>query len=207
MKRLDAVIIAVFIGAVPPIAGFLVGWWAALSLLPERAIPFAALGGLLVGFVIDMVFLRRWVRRAYDTGYGVWMALYLFYSVGLFGLSMGVPVLNVLLGVPAGLYVGARLAHEHADQRQTSLMARCTALFTTAVLGLVCSASALLALLDPYTAANLEGMLGLGFRVTQPMIIGIIAIGGLALLVLEWWLTHKAVERTARFLGARRSLT
>jgi len=30
----------------------------------------------------------------------------LFYSVGMFGFFMGVPVFNVILAVPAGVFVG-----------------------------------------------------------------------------------------------------
>jgi hypothetical protein len=71
---------------------------------------------------------------------------------------------------------------------------------TTCILALVCGASATVALIDPYTADNLEGMLGLSFHVTMPMIVGIILIGGSLLLVMQWWLTKKSVELTYRCL-------
>ncbi len=54
----------------------------------------------------------------------------------------------------------------------------------------------MLALTDPYTAGNLEGMLGLGFQVTQPMVLGLILVGGSMLLAAQWWLTG-AVVRSA----------
>jgi hypothetical protein len=63
------------------------------------------------------------------------------------------------------------------------------------ILGGVCIVSASIALVDPSTAHNLQGMLGLSFLVTHGMIIGIILAGGAAILTLDWWLTVKSVER------------
>ena len=71
--------------------------------------------------------------------------------------------------------------------------ARETALFTTSVLGLVGLASASIALASPSTAADLQGMLRLPFRVTWVMILGLIAGGGLLILVLNWWLSVRSV--------------
>ena len=71
--------------------------------------------------------------------------------------------------------------------------ARETALFTTSVLGLVCLASASIALASPSTAADLQGMLRLPFRVTRAMILGLIAGGGLLILALNWWLSVSSV--------------
>ncbi len=53
------------------------------------------------------------------------------------------------------------------------------------VLFAICGASAYLALSDTHTAANLEGMLSLGFPLTQPMLLAIILAGGALLLVLQ----------------------
>ena len=71
--------------------------------------------------------------------------------------------------------------------------ARGTALFTTSVWGLLCLASAAIALSAQSTGANLERLLGLPFRVTPAMILGIIVVGGLLILVLNWWLSVTAV--------------
>jgi hypothetical protein len=73
-----------------------------------------------------------------------------------------------------------------------------TNLFTTGVMGFICAASAYLALRDPTTAANLEGMLRLQFDVTQGMIIALIVVGGTALLGLHWWLIKKTIQVSKR---------
>jgi hypothetical protein len=75
-----------------------------------------------------------------------------------------------------------------------------TAWFTTGVLVLVCIASAFIALASPSTAADLRGMLGLGFEVTQGMIIGLILIGGPALLAGCWVLSVASVRYTCMLL-------
>ena len=51
---------------------------------------------------------------------------------------------------------------------------------------MVCAASAVLALGDPYTAANLEGMFSLSFQVTVPMLAGTVLLGGALLLGLQF---------------------
>ncbi len=58
----------------------------------------------------------------------------------------------------------------------------------------ICTSSAFLALRDPTTAANIEGMLCLTFEVTQEMIIALIVVGGAGLLGLHWWLVDKTIQ-------------
>ena len=61
--------------------------------------------------------------------------------------------------------------------------------FTTIVIIFICIASAYIAINDPYTGGNLKAMLNLSFEVTEEMIYGIIVVGGLALVVLQYWIT------------------
>jgi hypothetical protein len=75
--------------------------------------------------------------------------------------------------------------------------------FTTGALALVCMASAIIALADPYTEANLQGMFGLPFEVTQNMVIGLIAIGGSVLLVFNWLLAFVSIRFTYSFFKLR----
>ncbi len=205
MQRIEIAAIGALFGAVPIITGFVAGWWISIPLVPESRIFIWALAGLLVGVLVDAIFLKAGIRRAYSMKPRVWMALYLFYSVGMFGFFMGVPIFNVALALPAGFVVGGWLAHGGADSTRVKAAARRSAVFTTGVQALVCVASASLALASPSTASELQHMLGLPFRVSLGMILGIILGGGTFLLVLQWWLTCKCVELTYRYLVARRS--
>jgi hypothetical protein len=129
-----------------------------------------------------------------------WMIIFLFYTVGVFGFFMGLPVFNALLAVPAGWVIGARLASENADMAQVRKMTRGAIWFTTGILFLVCAASAFFALVSSSTPSDLQGMLGLGFEVTQAMIVGLIVIGGVLILAFNAALTAASVRFTHSFL-------
>jgi hypothetical protein len=194
MRKIENAGIGIIFGAVPVITCFLAGWWISIPFVPESRVFLFALGGILLGILVDVIFLGGWVRRAYSMKSWVWMAVYLFYSIGMFGFFMGVPVFNIMLALPAGLFIGCWLVHSGADSARMRKAARQVAVFTTSILGLVCTASASIALVDPSTAHNLQGMFGLPFQVTTEMILDIILGGGAMILALDWWLTVKSVE-------------
>jgi hypothetical protein len=202
MRTIEKLAIGAVLGGVPPISCFLAGWWISIPLVPESRIPQCALAGLVCGLLLDALLLGRWVRRAFTMRFGAWMAVYVFYSGGVFGL-MGVPVFNVVLAVPAGILVGRKLALDSADHTRVHEDARRAALFTASILGLVCGASAALALVSRSTPQDLQGMLGLAFPVTTTMIIGTIVVGAATTLALDWWLTVESVERSYVFFVAR----
>jgi hypothetical protein len=197
MKKLEGLLLAIVVGGILPIIGLLAGWWGSYAWLPNSAIPWGALSGLAIGLVLDALFLRRLVGWFRVASWYLWAAVFLFYAVGLYGMFMGVPMANALLGLPAGFLVGQRLARR-GKAEEAPVIAWRTAWFTSGVLAIACVASAWLALLDPYTAGNLEGMLGLNFTVTKGMIWGLILIGGAGLLAFNWfvtrWMTKMAVK-------------
>jgi len=194
MRKIESVVLGVTLGAVPIIASFLTGWWVSIPFAPESSIWRYALGGLLFGLFVDAIFLGRWIRRAYSMKTWVWMAVYGFYSIGVLGGFMGMPVFNLLLAVPAGAFVGRWLAHGGADSARMQRTAQRTAAFTATVLALVCLTSGSIALTAHSTASDLQGMLALPFEVTHSMIVGIIVVGGAVMLVLDWWLTIGCVK-------------
>jgi hypothetical protein len=131
-----------------------------------------------------------------------WTAIFLFYTVGVFGFFMGMPVFNAALAIPAGFIVGGKLARGTANQSQVRAAALQTCIFTTIVLTFICATSAILALSEATLPAQLEGMLALPFTVTWGMIWGIILVGGAGLLAVNWLLTGLAVRFTRHFLSA-----
>jgi len=199
--KIEHFALALILAPLAPLALFMGFWWFSYVFLPEKWIPYATLLGLLLGILADAFFLKNLVERAYRLGTVFWLAVLLFYSVGTFGLFMGVPVFNAALAVPAGFVVGGKLAHETMNQdllRRASLR---TCILTTVIMALVCVASAFFALLSPSTPSDLRGMLGLGFDVSAGMIWGIILVGGAGLLTVNWLFTSLAVRVTYRFLS------
>ncbi|MPM14239.1 hypothetical protein SDC9_60600 [bioreactor metagenome] len=188
MNKFEKIFCGLLIGSVLPITGFLAGWWSLTQSTNNLIIGVAAFGGLGLGLLMDTFFLKKWVANAYRMSPTILMAIYLFYSICVFGFFMGVPVFNVILALPAGLFIGASLAHLNLNPIEEKKKVHQTLTFTLLVMGFICAASAFLALRDPTTAANLEGMLRLRFTVTQPMIVALILVGGSALLLLQWGL-------------------
>ncbi len=188
MNKFENIFCGLLIGSVLPITGFLAGWWSLSQNANNLIIGVAAFGGLGLGLLMDAFFLKKWVANAYRMPSTILMAIYFFYSICVFGFFMGVPVFNVILALPAGLFIGASLAHLNLNPIEEKKKVHQALTFTLLVMGLICSASAFLALRDPTTAANLEGMLRLRFSVTQPMIVALILVGGSALLLLQWGL-------------------
>ena len=201
--KLEHFVFGLILAPPAPLAGLLVGWWGSYALLPERWIPFGALSGLFLGILADIFMLKKLLDSAHQLGRILWVAVFLFYTIGVFGFFMGVPLFNAFLAIPAGFIVGAKLARQKADPQRIRQAAGQTARFTTGMLTLVCCASALLALLSKSTASDLQGLLGLGFEVTQAMIIGMIVIGGAALLAVSYGLTIISVHFSHKFLDPK----
>jgi hypothetical protein len=120
------------------------------------------------------------------------LLLYAAYSIGIFGFFMGVPVFNVVPGVLAGIYVGRKMKITGQPLAVFKEEMRKIARFSFAVLLSVCFCSAFIALQDPFTGANLRGMLHLNFEVTKTHIGLLITLGGAGLLLLQRVLLMRA---------------
>jgi hypothetical protein len=196
--KLERLAHALILAPMTPLIGFLSGWWGGFTFAPEAWIPPLALAGLLAGLLADVFLLKRLLDSRLSWPF--WSAVFLFYSIGMFGFFMGVPLGNALLAIPAGFVVGARLASEHASRRRLRQTAARAAWCSVGVLALICAASAFFALSSSSTPADLRGLLGLGFEVTQAMLVGLIVVGGAGLLAAGWGLTQASVRLTYRLL-------
>jgi hypothetical protein len=199
-QKLQQIGLILLLAPVAPLAGLMLSWWLAYALLPENRIGPATLTGLAAGLLFDILLLPRLFGRINRLGLPFWIPVFIFYTIGIFGMFMGVPVVNAALAVPAGFVIGAQLAARQAGAAEVKTASTRTSVFTTVILALICAASAVIALRDPYTAANLEGMLALPFAVTPAMIWSLILIGGAALLIANWILTVLSVRLTHRWL-------
>jgi len=204
MGKIESGIVGLCIALACPALLFFASCLIGFTLLPleSRVITVTALTALALGALLDLVFLRRWIRRAYNVHPGFPVFVYLSFSVVAFALCMGVPVGNVLLGVVAGVYGGRRLRHAEVDVDRARRAARRVGTLTTAVIFVICCLSATIALISASTPSDLQGMLqavtSLQLTVTWPMVVGLILFGGSALILLQYWLT-----RTAALLAYR----
>lgn len=194
MRKRETVALGFVLGTITPIFFFLAFWWSTFLFMPGPLIGPLALLGLATGLIIDLCCLKKWIAKAYNFDLKIWMGIYVFYSICVFGFFMGVPVFNVALAIPAGFFIGNKLAHVQAEGAEYTRLARRTCVFTTLVMVFVCLSSAFFAIRSPSTSADLQGMLRLGFEVTPAMIYWLIALGGMTLLILQWWLTSKMIR-------------
>ena len=197
---LEKIVLSLLIAPLAPLAGGMGAWVLAYLALPEAWFPYTVLAGLLLGSIADIFILKNLLARYHQLSLVFWLSVLLFYAVGLFGLFMGVPIFHVLLAIPAGFVMGGRLAAEKADFPRLRKTTSKTCLVTTGLMALTCMASAFFALASPSTPADLQGMLRLGFSVTPVMLWGLILVGGIFLLVVNWALTALSTHLAYRFL-------
>lgn len=205
MGRVESVFVSFFIAVLAPVCLFFAAWWLSVGVASEEWIRVSAFAGLGLGILLDFFFLRIWVARAYRMSMTPLAALYLCVSVVTYAVFMGVPLFNLLPGIVAGVYMGRRLRHseaagerEAASEPQARANAarsiRRTGLFTASVIACAAACSAFIALRERALGSELERMFGLKFAVTRPMIVGLVAVGGPALILAQYWCTKEAAR-------------
>jgi hypothetical protein len=199
LAGIERLFLMVVLGLVFPVLFGLAGWWGSIPFVPEKSIIIFALGGFMLGVVVDMVFLRYWTRNALRTPLILPALIYIFYSVGMFGFFMGVPAFNVAMGPVGGYYMGMRLRAKNSDQDEVKRTAKQTGLFSALILAIACAAAITLAWLDPSLEANISGMFALAEPISKPTILMLSGAVGVVLIFLEYAIT-KAAVKFARFL-------
>ena len=72
IHKFEIIVLAVILGLITPVIGLLIFWFGSVPLLPEKWIIVAAVAGTLLGLVVDAIYLRRWVRKAWDSARTTW---------------------------------------------------------------------------------------------------------------------------------------
>jgi hypothetical protein len=222
MSRIESLIVSLFIAVLVPVLLFFAAWWLSVGVVPDSWIPICAFGGLILGIVLDAIFLRAWVAGAYRMNVLQLSILYLYVSVVTYTVFMGVPVFNLVPGIIAGIYAGRRLRHSTAggevpeddgsasaetpsepgtargasavEREAVRRGIRGTGLFTAAVVACASAVTAFLVLREPTIGSELEHMFALKFTITRPIMIALIGVGAPALVLAQYWLTAKAAR-------------
>jgi hypothetical protein len=196
---LENIFLALVFGGIAPIFFFLAGWWGAYFFDPESQIPVFMLAGLGLGIIIDLLFLGKWIKLAYRIHPIILIAIYLFYSVGIFGFFMGVPVFNIVMGPLAGFYIGRKMGIEKINSEEKERIIHWTGLFTSFVLAVACLAALVLAASESTLAANINGMLhdmiGLKSTFDNQTLLILSALAGVGIVVVEYYLTQAVAKK------------
>ncbi len=156
------------------------------------------LGGLAIGLVLDLKFLKTIIDKRYQLHLGFVTGIYLFYNVLIFGFFMGFPVFNLFTGFVAGYYAGQRIVYENSPPKKQNKQIHRVSLFTTLVMTSICFCSGFLALAGNGSGSDIKSMFGLGFEVTRTMIWGLVIVGGISLIGLQYALTKVTMIKTIK---------
>ena len=186
-NKLSTALFSLFLGGLFPLLFFLLAWFGSVGRVAENRIFMIALAGLIWGFLLNYLVLKRILAHLYSLPLWIMVMVYLFYSICLYGFFMGFPLFNLLLGIPAGLYMSQRVKEESIDRKKKTN--HITSLFTSFVMLFLCFMTAFLVVSEKTFRSELKNMLNLSFVVTRPMLLGLVIIGSMVLIICQYFLT------------------
>jgi len=188
MSKVESLILGMFFGFLPVLFCVAAAGFANVVFLEEKGIGYWALGGLCVGLIIDVMFVKSWVKRAYQMNSKILAALYIFYSIGVLGFCMGIPILEFPLGMAAGAYAARKMYHTKAGPEEFERSVKKMSIFAAAVMVLICCLMALWAIAGQMLGADIQ-LPHLSFTLTLPLFVAVVLTGGAILVLLQYWLT------------------
>lgn len=198
MDRNDKLIFGILLGAPVPVFFFLLLLTFWYFQFQNYNVLYFVLTGLFTGLIIDFIFLKTLVRRVFELPTVFLILLYLFYNLCIYGFFMGFPVFNLLMGIVAGYYFGRKIVYTKIPRHQIGEIKNNISLFTGIVMLLICFSTGFIALSEETLGEELQNMFGLRFEVTKSMIILIIIIGGISLIISQYYLTKYIIIKTIK---------
>jgi hypothetical protein len=205
LGKIESLILGMFFGFVPIVFCFLATMIITAIFWGKESFGPWALWSLVPGVIIDIPFLKKWVRNAYHTNSKILAGIYLFYSVVALGMEMGIPILNFVLGIMAGVYAARRMHVTGADEERRKQNFRKTAMFCAAVMAIMCCLMTLLGIVGKVPGSKFETPY-LSFTFTVPIFTAVVLTGGAVLVLLQYWLTRAAARVTIRLLPVTHNL-
>ena len=199
MSKLESTLVGLFVGIACPLLTFVVFWWSAalmhmhISGFPLRMVIAAALLGLGVGLLLDVLFLRKWVQRFYVANPWLIGIVYLCLCIAAVAFFMGLPIGTLALGIAVGVYAGRKERHVRGNRtsvvptlRKTALMAASVTTMAALPIGILAlneqDILAMLATLSGLSQADLRGYAGFA-------LVGLLCV---LLFLIQYWFSKKA---------------
>jgi len=200
LGKIESLILGMFFGFVPIVFCFLATMVIASIFFGKEALGPWVLWSLVPGVIVDIPFLKKWVRNAYQMKNKVLAVIYLFYSVVALGMGMGIPILNFVLGIMAGVYAARRMHLTGADEERRKQALKKTALFCAVVMAFMCCLMTLLGIVGKVPGSKFETPL-LSFTFTVPVFFAVVLTGGAVLVLLQYWLTTISAKISLKLWG------
>ncbi len=197
LRLIEILALALFFGFIPLIICLAAIVLFAGMLFGEEVLGPWVLWSLLLGLAIDIVFLKKWVRNAYQINTKILAAIYIFYAVVAIGMSMGIPIPHFIMCVAAGIYIARKMLLTEADEQIRRRAFKRMARFCAAVMALICCLMTLWAIAGQMIGDEVETPL-LTFTFTVPIFFAVVFTGGAVLVLAQYWLTGTAAKVTFR---------
>ena len=197
LSKIESLILGIFFGVLPIVFCFLATMVIASVFFGVEALGPWVLWSLVPAVIIDVIFLKKWVRRAYQINNKVLGVIYLFYSVVALGMGMGVPIFNFVLGIMAGVYIARKMHFIEADEQSRKQAFKRTAVFTAEAMVMVSCLITLWAIAGKMIGSRFETPF-LSFTFTVPIFFAVALAGGTFLVLLQYWLTSIAAKITIK---------
>ena len=197
MNKIEALILGMFFGFLP-----LVVCLAGTVLFTGIVFGKEFLGAwvlwfLLPGVVIDVVYLKKWVKGAYQMNSKILAGIYIFYSLVAVVMGMGVPILNFGLCIAGGIYIARKMHVIGADEENRKQAFKRMASFCAGVMVFICCLITLMAIVGQMIGKEFETPWG-NITLTVPIFFAIVLSGGAVLVLLQYQLTGLAARLTFR---------
>lgn len=193
VSKIECLILGLFFGFGPPIFCLLTTFIITAILFGTEVFGPWTLCSLVPGAVLDVIFLKSWVKKAYRINSKALASLYIFYSIGALGFCMGIPILNFVLGMAAGAYAARKMYHTKAGPEEFNRNVKKISIFAAAVMALMCCLITLWAIAGQMIGYKFETP-WLSFTFTVPIFWTVVFIGGTFLVLLQYWLTRTAAK-------------
>ena len=203
--KIESIILGMFFGVGPLVFCFLATMITTAIFWGKESFGPWALWSLVPAIIIDVFYLKKWVRRAYQINNKVLSVIYLFYSVVALGMGMGLPILNLALGTAAGVYAARKMHFTGADEGRRKQAFKKTAVFSALVMTIMCCLITLWAIAGQMIGYRVETRY-LSFTFTVPVFFAVVLTGGTALVLLQYCLTLTAAKITIKLLPVTHNL-
>jgi hypothetical protein len=198
MRKSDKIIFGSALGLFFPFLLSLIAIAIGFYFFNERSMPYFFIAGLTAGIIIDIIFIKRMLPVLFGIPFWIFAVFYILCSIFIYGIFMGLPVPQLVMGLAGGYYWGRRIESTGADSPVKENLIRKVPLFASLIMVLICISSAFLALNEKTIGEELQNMLRLNFVPRKGLIITGIIIGGSALIIIQYFIIRIVIVQTAK---------
>ncbi len=169
-----------------PLALFLLTWWVSNSFTNDLMAVIIGLIGFLIGLWLNVELVLPY--QFYKIKKRVLALIYLFFSIASLGFFMGIPVFNLLLGVLAGNYLSIRVLRNYKSKKYIRKNLIQGSIYTSIILLIITFFSGLIVISDMENSISILEQL-LHYPINQTLFLSFIIIGGLVIVILQYFIT------------------